>query len=640
MARKGYTPKMKGVSQRSQRALVKAQAADMKALLDAPTADSFQNFALKLGQGTQNAMSNSTYGFNPITRNRTLLEFIHRGSWLGGVAVDLIADDMTRAKIDIQSNLKPDRLEKIRQREMSLDIWGSLNEAIKWGRLYGGALAMYMIDGQDPATPLNVGAIAKDQFKGLLVLDRWQLSPSLGAGGLVTKFGPHFGMPVFYETQDMAAVPRMKIHYTRVIRFGGVKLPYNQRMMEGMWDMSVLERLYDRMVAFDSATMGAAQLAYKSYLRVMKVKDLRTVVASGGDAAKGLYAMINFMSMFQGQEGITLLDAEDEFEGMGGGESALAGMPPLLDALGQQIAGALQIPVVRLFGQSPGGLNSQGESDMRTYYDGIKQQQEGVLREGINIIYRLMALSEGIDLGNDFNFEFRSLWQLSDQQQAEVADRDTTSVLNANERGVISPKVTLQELRTRGRGMNRWQNITDEMIEEADDEVKPPEAKGLLDKESDDKEPPPKAKRVAKTGDAAIRLPQIDVQGFPIHLEHFEGQRRFNKAVLPADYGFIRWTGSAEGMHEGMDVILGPNHASENIWIIDQYDSRTDQFDEHKVCMGFDTFEQACAAWDGVYAGSFMRRRTATAVTGDQLRSWLDAGQFKEPSAQAFANVA
>jgi len=37
----------------------------------------------------------------PITRIRTMLDFIYRGSWMGGIAVDLIADDMTRGGVEI-----------------------------------------------------------------------------------------------------------------------------------------------------------------------------------------------------------------------------------------------------------------------------------------------------------------------------------------------------------------------------------------------------------------------------------------------------------------------------------------------------------------------------------------------------------
>ena len=86
-----------------------------KALRKGNTGDSFQNFALNLGQGTNNALSQSSYGFNPISKIPVLLEFIHRGSWLGGIAIDLLADDMTRGGIEIITVKDPTHVEKLQQ---------------------------------------------------------------------------------------------------------------------------------------------------------------------------------------------------------------------------------------------------------------------------------------------------------------------------------------------------------------------------------------------------------------------------------------------------------------------------------------------------------------------------------------------
>jgi len=74
---------------------------------------------------------------------------------------------------------------------------------------------------------------------------------------LVTDYGPNLGLPKFYRVTAMApALINQKIHYSRVIRFDGIKMPYWQRVMENLWGISVLERMYDRMIAFDSATTG------------------------------------------------------------------------------------------------------------------------------------------------------------------------------------------------------------------------------------------------------------------------------------------------------------------------------------------------------------------------------------------------
>lgn len=451
-----------------QRVAQQALAQDGK--MRSQTSDSFQNFAAKLGLGTSNVMSGSSYGFNPITRNRIQLEWMYRGSWIGGVAVDLVADDMTRAGIDLKGEIDPQDAKEIEEAATELGLWSSINDVVKWSRLYGGGIAVMLIDGQNEATPLRLETIGKGQFKGLMVFDRWMVEPSLN--DLVTDKGPDFGLPKFYYVRpDAPALPKMKIHYSRCLRLEGIRLPYWQRVTENLWGLSVLERLYDRMVAFDSATTGAAQLVYKSYLRTLKIKDLRQVVAAGGPALDGLLKQMEMMRVFQGNEGITLIDADDEFSS--DQHSAFGGLSDALVQFGQQISGALQIPLVRLFGQSPAGMNSTGESDIRTYYDGILLQQVKTLKVPVTRIYRALASSLGIKLPDGFTIGFRSLWQLDDIQKADIAQKVTQTVTQAYDSGLISQQAALKEMKQSSEGTGVWSNITDEDIEAA--ESKPPD---------------------------------------------------------------------------------------------------------------------------------------------------------------------
>lgn len=60
------------------------------------TIDGYDNFMSRLGLQTGNLSSHGTYTPNFTSRNRVLLEFAYRSSWIVGAAVDTIADDMTR----------------------------------------------------------------------------------------------------------------------------------------------------------------------------------------------------------------------------------------------------------------------------------------------------------------------------------------------------------------------------------------------------------------------------------------------------------------------------------------------------------------------------------------------------------------
>ena len=459
------TPRSKSVERAAKSALTK----DEKARKNAVTLDSFVNFAQNLGIGADNPMTNSSYGFNPVTRNRTLLEWVHRGSWIGGVAVDVVADDMTRAGVEIKGDMAPKDIERLEECATSLNIWSKLNETIKWSRLYGGALAVMLVDGQDMATPLRLNTIRKGQFRGLLPLDRWMVEPSLS--DLVTDLGPELGLPKYYTvTADAPGLARMKIHHSRCVRLEGIHLPYWQRLMENLWGLSIIERLYDRMIAFDSASTGAAQLVYKSYMRTYKVEGLREVIAAGGDALVGLSAYVNQMRRFQGIEGITLIDGQDDVSA--DTHAAFGGLSDALAQFGQQLSGALQIPLVRLFGQSPTGF-STGDTDLRNYYDTIKQAQVKDLTVPMSKIYRALAASEGIEFPEGTKVEFRSLWQLTDEQKASIASTVGTVVSDAEEKGLIDRGTALKELKQSSHTTGVFSNITPEQIKEAEEEGPP-----------------------------------------------------------------------------------------------------------------------------------------------------------------------
>lgn len=458
---------------------VKAAKADARVQADqlanavrkkAWTVDSFQNFGLNLGMGTDNALADSTYGFNPISRQRTLLEWIHRGSWLGGVAVDLVADDMTRAGVEFGSVIKPDQGDRMHANAVSLAIWDGINDTVKWGRLYGGSLAVLQIEGQPLDTPLRVETVGRGMFRGLLSLDRWMVEPSLT--DLVTEMGPSLGMPKFYTVNaDAPAFRNQRIHHTRVIRLEGTRLPWNQRIGENLWGLSVYERLYDRMIAFDSASQGAAQLVYKSSIRTYKVNQMRQLIGGDAQAQMMLSKYVEMMRRFQGVEGVTLIDSEDDF--VMSSNNGFAGIGDALAQFGQQISGALQIPLVRLFGQSPGGLNSSGSSDLVTYYDGIKHQQERWLKTGVDRIYRCIAASMGIPLPPEFAVRFRPLWQLNDNEKTTAAQQLTGAIVQAFDSGVVSRGTALRELKQGATVNGAWSNITDEEIEDADKEPAP-----------------------------------------------------------------------------------------------------------------------------------------------------------------------
>ncbi len=427
--------------------------------------DSFRNFSARLGWGADNQLSHASYGTSALTRDRTQLEAMYRSSWLVGQAVDVMAEDMTRAGIDIVSALEPGQTDILLTALRERGVWDGLTDALRWSRLYGGALAVLLIDGQDPSRPLNLDTLAPGSFRGLLVLDRWMVQPN--HDDPITALGPDLGRPRFYHVlQGAPALAGAMLHHSRCLRLEGIPLPHAQRCGEDGWGQSVVERLFDRLVAFDSASLGAAQMAFKSHLRTYKVDGLREIVAAGGRAMEALLKQVDMIRQSQCNEGLTLMDGKDEFITHSYGFS---GLSDLLLQFGQQISGALGIPLVRLFGQSPAGFSATGESDLRTYYDNIRQGQESRLRRPLALVLEVLCRSElGVPPPSGFHFGFTPLWQISAAERASIAEATARTVINAHQASLIDRGTALRELRETSRLTGLFSNVTDQDIRNGD----------------------------------------------------------------------------------------------------------------------------------------------------------------------------
>lgn len=434
-------------------------------------ADSYQNLEARLGAGSGNAMDSAGYALtNLITRMPRNLEYMYRGSWVVGAAVDSVADDMTRAGVDFGAAIEPDVIEAMEAEAVELDLWGAIGDTERWARLYGGAIGVIMIDGQDLETPLRLEAVGQDQFRGVLALDRW--STVLTVGQVISNMGPGIGRPDYYQIGPNApALVGAKIHHSRVIRREGIRLPFVQRQAEQGWGLSIVERMYDRLLAFDSATTGAAQLVFKAYLRTLKKKGLNQILAAGGPAMEALAKNVEQIRRFQSMEGMTMIDDADELTYQA---YTFSGLDSILLQFGEQISGATEIPLVRLFGRSPAGLNSTGDGDIRNYYDSINAKQKRHLLSPVGKVLRVLHKSVTGEMPpKGFTFKFNPLWQLSDSEKATTAKTVTETVTGAYEAGLISAKTGMQELKQSADVTGVFSNITDEQIEAADDE--PPE---------------------------------------------------------------------------------------------------------------------------------------------------------------------
>jgi phage-related protein (TIGR01555 family) len=652
--------------------------------------DSFVNFAANLGYGTRNLLAGSSYQLSPISRNHVQLEMMYRGSWLVRQIVDSVAEDMTRAGIMLNTDMTPEDEARLMEKWQHLQLWQRLQGVIKWARLYGGCIGVMMIDGQNAEEPLRIDTVGRNQFRGLMVLDRWMVNPSLE--NTVNDLGPNFGLPKFYNViSDAHSVPSMRVHHSRCIRFEGVDLPYWQKVAENLWGLSVIEPMLDRMYVFDSATMGAGQLVFKAHLRTYSVEGLRQLISSGGRAYQAFLEQMGLIRLMQSNEGMSIMDSTDKFEAH---MFNFGGLSEVLTQFGQQLSGAAQIPLVRLFGQSPAGLNATGDSDIRNYYDMINSQQEAKMRGPVGILLEILYRSEfGQPLPDGFEFSFRPLWQLAENEKATASSQITQEVLAAFEQGVVGRKTVLKEMKEQSKWTGVWTNITDEEIKQADDEPPDPMQQQAMQGEqgADPPKPlppphvssaapkdmavlPPGGARTASKlarvlgvlrpkqaapgaawrqdvlpkhmhvaalfghhGKAAQvrtllthdQLSLMNWQGLNVVIEAERGQRRLGRGPAPAHYGYISGTGSAEGGSEQMDCYIGEDRDAKEVYVIEQH-KPDGGFEEHKCMLDFSSQQDAINAYVNAFddGSGVTRLGGIKAMTIPAFKRWLQSWPY------------
>ena len=432
--------------------------------------DSFSNPFTRLGVGQMNLLEAAEYPVTRMTQNYPLLNSLYRNDWIARRVIDTIPEDMLKNWFDLQSQLTPDQINQFETVVRTSHLKKQLLEGLRWGRLFGGAAGIIVIEGQENMLdePLDLDMVLPGQYKGLIIADRWNgVYPD---SDLVQDLGDaDFGTPEYYifSMSETELAYGVRVHHSRVIRFLGRDLPYIERMTENYWGMSELEHVYTELNKRNTSSENIAQLIFQANIRNYKMSDFGQMLATTQpEAQKRLYFMLQMQNFLMSNMGMNVMDKEDSLETH---QYTFSGLNDIYESFMLDIAGASEIPVTRLFGRSPAGLNSTGESDLTNYYDKIKQSQESTLRPVLEKLLPIICVSVWGVLPDDLDFQFRPVRDTSEKERADLIQQGSAAIVSVFQSGLISQKTALKELRQSGATYGMWSNITDEDIDNADD---------------------------------------------------------------------------------------------------------------------------------------------------------------------------
>ena len=428
------------------------------------TLDAFSNPLFRLGYGSQSPLEATEYPLTRMTDNYALLNSLYRDNWVVQNVVGLMVDDMLREWYKLRGSLAPEYLDELARVERVTQLRARLNEGLRWGRLYGGAAGLILIRGQESMLdqPLEPETIMPGSFAGLMILDRWSgIVPDMG---LVTDLGdPDLNLPEYYMINNAEGRMVARVHHSRIIRFTGRELPYLEQIAELYWGESEVEALYKDVVAHDNVSANIAALTFRANIDTMEVQNLEQLMAVGStEQQKRFWSVMQAQSVIKSNFGYQLVNKGDQVKNT---QFTFTGLDHVYEAMCLNLCGASHYPMTKLFGRSPAGMNSTGESDLKNYYDYVNAQREAKLRPALERLLPVMAMSAWGAVPDDLKIDFPPLWTPTAKEVADIAKVKSEAAIAGFQAGLYDKATAMKELKKLEDETGMFGSISDDEID-------------------------------------------------------------------------------------------------------------------------------------------------------------------------------
>jgi phage-related protein (TIGR01555 family) len=391
--------------------------------------DSYMNALSGLG-GKMDKTRYTTYGTAKLLEDTVLTEMYSGDGYAKKIATRP-ADDMTKNWITIPTDPK-----NIITKEMKrLDANAETNLALRWKRLYRGALVVIGVnDGQRQTKPLNM-----ERVNGIKYL-RTYSAPRVMINN--TDFVSDINSVNFDDIETFRIRKKMggyfTVHKSRCMIFKGEPVPDDSRsnfdMSHKYWGMSSLQSIYNQVINYGSIEQSIVNVMHELIIKIFKLNGLPELLSEGNE--EKFYKRMETFNASMSLLRALMIGPNDEFER---NTVPLAGVSDILDRFMMNVAGVSGIPVTLLFGRSPGGENSTGDSDFRNYYDMIEADQTNQLEKPLQYLSTIInSYTKAISGDDEIEIKFNPVWTPSAKEQSEIDKNEATVQQGDIDRGVIA----------------------------------------------------------------------------------------------------------------------------------------------------------------------------------------------------------
>ena len=332
-----------------------------------------------------------------------------------------------------------------------LKAWSQIAEVWRWARQHGGAVLLPILDEDIPtefrgerasrwlAEPLDLSRVKR--VLALQVYTRDELSVAeWDSDPRSSRYRGALRWSITPTSPGATARDLSSVHASRLIYWDGAPVPPAVRAGSnaGFGD-SILEACFDQIRNKTAAEQGMAHLMQQARINVLKIAGLKGKQAS--DAVSTFETRMRSIARSMSITGVVLISEDDEFQTQ---SQIVSGLGEVDERAGAALAAVAGYPQTVLFGDSPGGLNADGESARQNLAQMVSAAQEEEARERVEWLCRMLfAQREGPTKGqipDDWELIFAPLDEPTRTERAaiEKTHAETDAIRIAS--GVVSPE--------------------------------------------------------------------------------------------------------------------------------------------------------------------------------------------------------
>lgn len=434
--------------------------------------DYFSNSSARMGFGTPSLGQGAEYTLERFSFNYWSLITLFRNHWISRKIVEVPAQDMIKAWPKLTSDIAPKELTKLDRAIRKTNTKNNLLTSMTWGRLFGGAGGLMVVDGQESELdqPLDLESIGIGAYKGVIPFDMWAGVHPTGAVCTDINRPLDFNKPEMYEV-TISGGESFKVHASRLLRFLGPVVPTPELQAQSYWGISVLEPVYEAITKLDNMSWNILSLTFRANLLGMEFPQLDQLLSGlGGSqvANQKFEQRLSAMNHLMSNQSLIPLPKDGDIKAA---TYSFGGLSDIFQLFQLDLSGASGIPVARLWGRTYNGLGQTGDGDEKIYEEKIASDQAAYLAPQLEKLYPVICMSELGEVPDDLDLSFPSIRVLDEKEKAELAKATADSATVWVNLGVMSQRVAGQELKQSSDVTGFGTNMTDEEVDKLPDTV-------------------------------------------------------------------------------------------------------------------------------------------------------------------------